>query len=97
MHNVYSQDEVLLQVMGRGRNKSRREGKIIKVTKRHMIELAGQCVIDNDRYYCRPDSNQIDELIPFKAPEGIDVEPGDVIVIIHFDHLIAHVRRCQAR
>jgi ribonuclease R len=80
MRSVFSKDRVLVQPMRSHRERSRREAKVVKVLERAITQLAGEFVIQNELPYLRPDTTDIDVLIPVSIPEQYSPKPNDIIV-----------------
>ncbi len=79
MKNIFSKDKVLVTPIRGARERTRIEGKIVKVLSRSVTHLAGELIIQNDENFLRPDMPDMDDLIPITFPSHLLPKHNDII------------------
>lgn len=79
MRNIFSKDKVLVQTIRSHRERNRREAKIVKVVSRAVSQLAGEYIMEDGLSFLRPDTPDINNLIPLAIPKGFSPKEKDII------------------
>jgi len=79
MRSIFSKDRVLVQPIRSFRERNRREAKVVKVLERSVSHLAGEFIIQDELPYLRPDTSDINDLIPLFIPKNFSPKENDII------------------